>query len=148
MSSDIPVFVYGTLRNGLGNYQRILEGNTIHEEPATLPGATMLDAGGFPFVIDDGGDGVVIGEVMYLNPENADYTMARLDRLEGYRGPGKPGNMYERMTVLVKTADGTPMSAYTYIMSEGFRRHAASMPVIDSGDWTARVRSNRPMARA
>lgn len=136
MSTDLlPVFVYGTLRNGLGNYQHILEGNTVREEPATMSGATMLDAGGFPFVIAEG-EGTIIGEVMYLDPEYATLTMARLDRLEGYRGPGVPGNMYEREQVTVTSADGIPFTAYAYITSAGFRRHTNDMPVIASGDWT------------
>lgn len=135
MSTDrLPVFVYGTLRNSLGNYERILRGNTLHEEPATLSGATMLHAGGFPFVLAEG-EGAVIGEVMYLAPDNADYTMARLDRLEGCYGEGNPRNMYDRKVVTVITADGTEVTAYTYIMAEGMRRHMGTMPVIASGDW-------------
>ena len=135
MSTDLlPVFVYGTLRNSLGNYNNILRGNTVHEEPATLVGATMLDAGGFPFVTTEG-EGTIIGEVMYLDPANADHTMARLDRLEGYRGPRVPGNMYEREEVTVLSADGIPFTAYAYITATGFRRHTNRMPVIESGDW-------------
>jgi gamma-glutamylcyclotransferase (GGCT)/AIG2-like uncharacterized protein YtfP len=135
MSTDLlPVFVYGTLRNSLGNYNNILRGNTVHEEPATLVGATMLDAGGFPFVIAEG-EGTIVGEVMYLDPENATYTMARLDRLEGYRGPGVPGNMYEREEVTVLSADGIPFTAHAYITAKGFRRHTDGMPVIETGDW-------------
>lgn len=135
MSTDLlPVFVYGTLRNGLGNYERILLGNTVDERPASLRHATMLDAGGFPFVIAEG-EGTVVGEVMYLDPENADYTMARLDRLEGYRGPGLPGNMYERERVTVRFDDGTETTAFAYITAKGFRRHTRDMPIIASGDW-------------
>lgn len=135
MSADLlPVFVYGTLRNSLYNYERVLRGNTVHEEPATLVGATMLDAGGFPFVIAEG-DGIIVGEVMYLNPDNAAETMKRLDRLEGYRGPGVPGNMYEREEVVVLSADGIPVAAYTYLTAPGFRRHTNRMPVIVTGDW-------------
>lgn len=135
MSTDLlPVFVYGTLRNSLGNYNNILRGNTVHEEPATLVGATMLDAGGFPFVITEG-EGTIIGEVMYLDPANADRTMARLDNLEGYRGPGVPGNMYDRLEVTVLSEDGIPLTAFAYITAPGFRRHTNRMPVIESGDW-------------
>lgn len=133
-SNLLPVFVYGTLRNSLGNYERILRGNTVHEEPATLVGATMLDAGGFPFVITEG-EGTIIGEVMYLDPTNADFTMRCLDRLEGYRGPGLPGNMYDRLEVTVMSEDGIPLTAYAYITAPGFRHHTRGMAVIESGDW-------------
>lgn len=137
MNTATPVFVYGTLRTGLGNYQRILDGNTLHEEPATLAGATMRDAGGCPFVSLDG-TGTVTGEVMYLDPETLAVTMSRLDRLESYFGPGNPKNMYDRVQVEVTLADGSIITAYTYVTGRSMRRWARDMPIIDSGDWKNR----------
>lgn len=137
MSTDtniLPVFVYGTLRAGLGNYENILRGNTVHEAPATLSGATMLDAGGFPFVIREG-EGTIIGEVMFLDEDYLDYTMGRLDRLEGFRGPGVQGNMYEREQAQVALTDGSTVTAWVYITSPGFRRHTDTMKTITTGDW-------------
>ena len=33
-----PVFVYGTLRHGQGNYRRLLEGRTVRELPCIAKG--------------------------------------------------------------------------------------------------------------
>lgn len=135
MSTNLlPVFVYGTLRNSLHNYDAILRGNTVDERPASLRHATMLDAGGFPFVIAEG-EGTVVGEVMYLDPATATYVMARLDRLEGYRGENNPGNMYDRKQVTVRFDDGTETTAFAYITAKGFRKHVANMAIIATGDW-------------
>lgn len=136
-TTPMPVFVYGTLRSGLGNYRNVLDGNTVREVPATMFDATMFDAGGCPFVSLTG-TGTVVGEVMYLNPATAEATMKRLDRLESYRGPGHPGNMYDRVSVEVELADGTYVVAYTYVTGSAATHWTADMPVIASGDWKNR----------
>lgn len=138
-TTTLPVFVYGTLRNGEGNYQGILAGNTISEIPARLPHATMYD-GGCPFVVAEG-TGTVTGEVMALNPDTLDETMARLDRLEGYRGPGM-SNMYDRVRTTVETTDG-PVEAWVYLCGAGSEDWLDDMPVIESGDWLAHIQSRR-----
>ncbi len=100
----------------------------------------MFDSGGFPFVTREG-TGTVIGEVMHLDPATAEDTMRRLDRLEGYRGAGMPGNMYDREQVTVTLSDGTEITAWTYITAPGFRRHTERMPVVESGDWMAQAKT-------
>lgn len=133
----LPVFVYGTLRSGLGNYRNILDGNTVRETPATLHGATMYDAGGCPFVSRTG-TGTVHGEVMHLDPHTIETTMKRLDRLESYYSPGHPSNMYDRVLVEVEQSDGTRIQAYTYVTGTGAAHWTDDMPVIESGDWITR----------
>lgn len=140
--TDLPVFVYGTLRHGLGNYGRILAGNTVHEQPATLPNVTMYNAGGFPFVSLDG-ENTVTGEVMYLDPRNAEMTMRRLDRLEGFQRPGARHNMYERTQVDVTLADGITLRAWTYVTSESSQEWTEDMDVLESGDWVAHEKAMR-----
>lgn len=135
--SHLPVFVYGTLRNGLGNYLSILNGNTLREEPAVLRDAEMRDGGGCPFV-NLTGSGQVTGEVMHLNPDTIEDTMRRLDRLESYRGPNNPSNMYERVQVVVTHPDGSSTEAWTYVTGRGFAEWTDEMPVVESGDWLNR----------
>jgi gamma-glutamylcyclotransferase (GGCT)/AIG2-like uncharacterized protein YtfP len=144
----VPVFVYGTLRNGLGNYNRILAGATLHETPATLNQATMRDAGGCPFVSLDRNGGTVTGEVMYLDPATAPATMSRLDRLESYRGPNHPDNMYERILTKVTLADGTVENVFTYVTSRAFTGWVSCLPVIDSGNWHDRAETREPAMHA
>ena len=55
-----PVFVYGTLRAGQGNYWGILAGATLQERLATLEGYTLLDSG-VPFAVKREGR-IVVGE--------------------------------------------------------------------------------------
>lgn len=136
-STPLPVFVYGTLRNGLGNYNNILAGNTSREADATLAGARMLDAGGCPFV-ELTSEGTVIGEVMYLSATTEAETMVRLDRLEGFKGAGDRSNMYERVQVQVLLADASTVLAWVYVTAPGSESFTRSMPVIASGDWRNR----------
>jgi gamma-glutamylcyclotransferase (GGCT)/AIG2-like uncharacterized protein YtfP len=136
-----PVFVYGTLRSGEGNYSWALAGKTASETRATLTGAVMHDNGGFPFVtmLDATETNQVIGDLMYINPDDYFLVMNSLDGLEGYRGPGNPGNMYDRVLVTVTTEDGTEVEAYTYLVASDLYEYRVSrLPVIDSGDWLNR----------
>lgn len=137
----LPVFVYGTLRSGLGNYQSILAGHTDAEVPASLSGVTMYDAGGCPFV-SDRGTGTVVGEIMYLTPADVEETMVRLDRLEGFRDFNNPRNMYERTQVVVTVTDGpdagTQVTVWTYLTAASTRDWTTSMRIVESGDWTNR----------
>lgn len=47
----LPVFAYGTLRPGEGNYAWALAGKTTAEVPATVVGMVLLDGPGFPFTV-------------------------------------------------------------------------------------------------
>jgi gamma-glutamylcyclotransferase (GGCT)/AIG2-like uncharacterized protein YtfP len=146
----LPAFVYGTLRNGEGNYSWCLSGRTLAEQPATLSGARMWSNGGFPFVsMKDAEDNhVVVGELMYI-PENLFADVLRdLDSLEGYRGPGAASNLYDREIVTVTTADGEQVEAYTYLVSERIYtdrlRECDPSIVIGDGDWIAYIAERRP----
>lgn len=140
MTHRTPVFVYGTLRSGLGNYAWALHGKTTREQPAVLTGAVMHDNGGFPFVTttDATPDNIVLGDLMDIDPALYDDVMSSLDSLEGFIAPGYLGNMYERALVTVTTEDGTDVEAYTYLVAPHlYQRRVQHLPVIDSGDWIA-----------
>ena len=118
------IFVYGTLRAGYGNHQRLLrKAQGLDLKACTQPGFRMFSAGGFPMVaalpVEQGG-GVVQGEVYEVD----DATLLALDRLEGHP------QWYRRTPVLL----GNGMSAETYLMP---LERCATYPVVASGDWTA-----------
>lgn len=69
------VFVYGSLRQGMGNHY-MMEG-TEFIGTAVVNGYRLLDVGAFPAVIV--GEGEVVGEVY----EVKEADLARLDRFEG-----------------------------------------------------------------
>lgn len=141
MTSLLPVFVYGTLRTGQGNYNWALAGRTLHETPATLSGARMYDNNrGFPFVttLDADPTDTVTGDLMVLDPDGYRDVMRDLDGLEGYFGPGSAMNMYDRVTVTVTTADGTRVQAHTYLVAPGlYQRRVRHLPRVEYGDWLA-----------
>lgn len=150
-TQQIPFFVYGTLRSGEGNYSWALKGRTVAEPTATLTGAVMHDNNGsFPFVTTTDADETdkVVGDLMYIQPDLYHDVMADLDGLEGFYGPGYPGNMYERVIVtVVSSATGESVEAYTYLVADSlYQRRVRNMPVVESGDWIAhkRARDRRP----
>lgn len=135
LNGVLPVFVYGTLRHGEGNYRRNLQGATVREQEAMLPDATMR-AAGCPFVTAHNplpvtpantarthsrfaaaeGNPSVTGEVMWINAADYEDTMADLDTLEGYTGPDGAHNLYNRRMAWVRLTgqsnllDGTPIA--------------------------------------
>ena len=144
----LPVFVYGTLRTGEGNWQWALQGKTVSDAQATLAGVQMYDQGGFPFVMrgEDASE-TVVGDLMEIEPDLYDKVMGSLDSLEGYT-PGSRFNLYDRDIVTVTTADGIEHRAYVYLVAkqrEGSVR--AGCPRIESGDWID-FDSNRPVETA
>jgi gamma-glutamylcyclotransferase (GGCT)/AIG2-like uncharacterized protein YtfP len=139
-NQELPVFVYGTLRNGMGNYDRILAGRTVEEYPAVLPKHKMFSVG-IAYVTDcDAGDnGMVIGEVMYVEPGRYKEVLARLDSLEGYRPGGGRYNHYERVrrTAVITTESGEQKSVEVWVYHGGvdhLNRFSEAQRV-KSGDW-------------
>lgn len=131
----LPFFVYGTLRPGEGNYSWALEGKTSREATAVLDGATMYGTRGFPYVILTPGERQVTGTLCFVRDEEYEETLAALDFLEGYRGPGE-NNHYDRVVRTVVTEDGESVQAYVYVASENHAESVrASQPVIECGDW-------------
>jgi gamma-glutamylcyclotransferase (GGCT)/AIG2-like uncharacterized protein YtfP len=129
---QLPAFVYGTLRKGFGNYNRILSGRTVRELPGVLLGAAMYDVanGGFPGIVPDAEE-LVHGELMWIDGTVYDQVMRSLDSLEGYR-EGNENSMYIRSTVLVHIAGAeAPVEAWTYIWNGGVDRYTK----VSGGDW-------------
>lgn len=134
-TSVTKVFVYGTLRRGNGNY-RLLDGNTVAEYPAVLPGARLY-ASGIPWVTDCPDGSQVIGELMVLRADVADVVLQRLDRLEGYR-PGRGGNMYERVPRPVLFDDDGRLRrtmAWVYFAGHAVASRLTDRDRVPGGDW-------------
>jgi gamma-glutamylaminecyclotransferase len=116
------VFVYGTLREGCGNYHRLLAPAKPVARGRTLPEFTMYHLGGFPGVVE-GGRTSVVGEVFSVDDE----TRERLDHLEGHP------TFYRRTPITLE--DGSKVE--TYLLQQGTRSFAG-YEVIDTGDWLNR----------
>jgi gamma-glutamylcyclotransferase (GGCT)/AIG2-like uncharacterized protein YtfP len=114
ISEQLPVFVYGTLRNGLSNYKRLLTSRTSVETPGILRGYSMYTNGGFPMIVEAAESDLVSGEVMWIRSGDYSRVIADLDRLEGFRSVGDARNLYNRETVEVDTVAGV-FRCYAYI---------------------------------
>ncbi len=112
-----PIFVYGTLKRGHANYQRLLAGLTVAEEPAWLPGAALYTAGPYPFLVravDLVAPGATVyGELITVQPDQYDRVLAALDDLEDFR-PGRADNLYERDIIMAQTVGGA-REAWVYV---------------------------------
>jgi len=128
-----PVFVYGTLRAGQGNYHHILLGTTSNERPAVLHGHTLLGLG-VPFATPRDGK-IVVGEVMDVRPELWAGVLRRLDYLEGYQGPGRD-NTYVREVREVVLDEGGTVEAYVYLAGS-MGPWIDGAPEVPGGDWVA-----------
>jgi gamma-glutamylcyclotransferase (GGCT)/AIG2-like uncharacterized protein YtfP len=131
----LPLFVYGTLRRGFGNYNNYLRGKVADIVPGTIKGE-MFDVGAFPAVVC--GEYTVVGELMYI--DLADYvdTMKNCDILEGYN-PDADFNMYERQIIEVNTEDGIK-HAWVYIWE---MTPPSNYRKVANGDWAAYYRNRQ-----
>lgn len=115
------VAVYGTLREGQGNWSNILEGVANKLSTEKVYGYKMYNTGYFPAAVEDTDKSIVVE--LY---EVDDNTLRRLDNLEGYSKGNEEHNMYNKDTV--ETSMG-PASLYVWNSSIN------SMEEITSGDW-------------
>ncbi|MBT2541228.1 gamma-glutamylcyclotransferase [Streptomyces sp. ISL-44] len=138
-TAPLPFFVYGTLRPGEVNHDLFLRGRTVSEEPAGLPDAALYEGPGYPFAVDCPGS-VVVGELITAAPGAYGELLAALDVLEEYGGPGRPGNVYDRIARDAVRPDGTPVRAWVYLASPLLARDLReSGTEIPGGDWLKRL---------
>ncbi len=142
LAVQAPIFVYGTLRHGQGNYHWALEGRTQAEYPAVLTGHAIYPAahGGFPYLTEADPHSAVLGELMVIHPHCYAQVLANLDRLEGYR-PHAADSHYQRVRRQVTYRhphSGQHLAvAWAYLAGpEAAARLAAAQP-IPHGDWLA-----------
>ncbi len=121
------IFVYGTLKQGFGNHDRIFGGFDIKITPAWTYGK-LYDLGCFPALTE--GNNTVYGELIeFDNPE----ILRRVDCLEGYKGTNHPHNYYERRMIDVFVGSDT-VNAWVYVLSdEQIKQYDGK--IIVSGKW-------------
>jgi 4-oxalocrotonate tautomerase family enzyme len=121
VAERLPFFVYGTLKPGESNYLRLLAGRTVREEPATLSGAALFDAGAYPYLVlaeqADGAlvepDATVAGVLIDVPLGIYADVLRELDNLEDFVA-GRGTNAYERVAASIQTAAG-PVQCWVYI---------------------------------
>jgi gamma-glutamylcyclotransferase (GGCT)/AIG2-like uncharacterized protein YtfP len=123
------IFVYGTLMRGESRFE-VLKRFGIECSLLAEAQGQLFDLGLFPGMTREcASESHVHGEFIRLrNPEAA---LAALDRIEGFRGYGKPGSLYRRELIPVHVGDGRIRTAWTYCLDAS----ADDAQVILSGDW-------------
>jgi len=112
------VAVYGTLREGQGNWNWALRGRSDKLGDTEVSGFLMYNTGGFPAVVHATDEDVIKIEVYEVDDE----VFADLDRLEGYP------TMYTREQV-----DTEYGPAWLYIWNSS----TARLQLLPEGDWVA-----------
>ena len=112
ISDHLPLFVFGTLRLGQENHH-CLEGHYEQMLAASLRGYVRLH----PLLIARQADGIVDGELYFLDDDEYDATLAGCDELEEIPSGQLVGRDYQRKRVTVTTVSG-PFEAWAYVQPE------------------------------
>ena len=134
-----PVFVYGTLRPGQPNWERLLAGRCERVAAGRLTGVELLDCGHYPAAVERPEAGDAIGDVLWVQPAAWPEVLAALDHLEGY-DPADPEPLYTRVIRPVEVA-GELVDCWVYVA--GAQIAGSARPVVESGDWIAHC-ADRP----
>lgn len=128
----IPIhfFVYGTLRRGQSNYQRLLEDKKGFEfvGPAVTINKYTMFSSGIPFVHKQPATSVIKGEVIMVWNNK---LIKSLDTLEGHRDGERHG--YHREQTPVRLDNGINMVAWLY-----YFYGVPHGTIVQSGDWLDR----------
>ena len=133
----IPFFVYGTLRKGFYNYDRILKGNVDKIVNATIDGYDMFSLGYYPGIVK--GSNKIVGEVIYVKPSKYLQMVQCLDQLEGYNPKKKNYSLYLREIKKVTLENGEQIDAYVYIYNQ---KTNENHKLIENGDWASYQKEN------
>lgn len=116
------VFVYGTLLSGLRLSYLLDDSEFVGQAIAS---AILYDLGPFPAIKK--GDGLVIGEIYYVD-EN---TLKALDDVEGYNESDKSNSLYIRSKIKLIQPVGIQSDIYAYFYNPPIREDN----LIPSGDY-------------
>ena len=122
----LPVFVYGTLKQGHGNNGVMQRAKGVFVAEAKLSNMQLLHLGCFPGMVrTTNPEDVVYGEVWYVPPEGVPH----LDALEGYDRDADRGMYLCRTCTPVSVEDPNVLfTASTYLWNREGR-----WPLIPSG---------------
>ena len=121
------LLVYGTLKRGFSNHNRIFSGYDIKITPAWTYGE-LYDLGYFPALTE--GDHKVYGELVEFDD---DKLLEELDRLEGFLQEDSKANFYDRIERSIHCENGE-LKAWVYVLNPN-RCHRHTTQLIRSGIW-------------
>jgi gamma-glutamylcyclotransferase (GGCT)/AIG2-like uncharacterized protein YtfP len=122
-------FFYGTLMRGESRFD-CLKAFGITCCLLADTNAVLVDLGAYPGMLPaTASDQAVHGEFVRLTDANA--ALQALDEIEGFRGYGKSGSLYQRTLICVHVGDHRFRQAWAYQVA----KPAPDQPRIPSGDW-------------
>ncbi len=129
------VFVYGSLRSGMFNYEKLLKGKVKGLKKGTIYGELFhIENKGYPAVIC--GEEEITGELMTF--KNFNKTLFELDELENFKVLDE-NSEYLREFVEVSLEDGTKETAYFYkYNTKSILNKEDKLLKVKSGDWFKR----------
>ena len=114
---QLPLFVYGTLRQGESNHDWHLGGRFLQVIPARLAEhVRRVGHHGYFVVLPEAG-AQVEGELFFLDPAQYAETMQRCDRLEEIPPGALAGAWYARRVVTVEAGTETHQ-AWVYLQAD------------------------------
>lgn len=127
----LPVFVYGTLRQGFANHARFCF-DVLEVIPASTAGRLYDLPYGFPAMVP-ADDGRVIGEVLVFPDPVA--ALRRLDHLEGFRAEGP--RHYDRIDVTARLWVGhQSVRSWCYVYpSSRIELLKSDARIVETGNW-------------
>jgi gamma-glutamylcyclotransferase (GGCT)/AIG2-like uncharacterized protein YtfP len=123
------VFVYGTLMRGESRFSAL----AVHEPTCILTGygpGTLYDLENYPGLVLTGQRELLV-EGEFVQFERVEDALHALDAIEGFRGFGRPGSLYERTLVDVEVGEDRPRTAWTYVLPEA----PSDVRAIPSSSW-------------
>ncbi|GHG11556.1 hypothetical protein GCM10017783_24840 [Deinococcus piscis] len=131
--SDIHshVFVYGTLKPGHRNAAWASAVAQPQAQPASIGSAELHHLGRYPGLVFAETGEQVQGYLYTYPPAQLDAVLAKMDELEGYRGPQHPENLYTRELREVTLVDGTACMAWVYVYAQPLPPES----LIEDGRW-------------
>lgn len=127
---QLPFFAYGTLMPKQANYF-IWEPFVIGAQPAQFLQATLHNLGDFP-MLREGGEGIVHGFMVDINPAIYEQCLADLDYLENYRPDDLENSLYHRVERHIQRVDGQKQAAWVYVGNPAVVSH---YPIVPTGNW-------------
>jgi len=110
------VFVYGTLMRGESRFPALVAHEPTRILTAYGPGS-LYDLENFPGLVLTGQRELLV-EGEFVRFERVEEALGALDAIEGFRGFGRPGSLYERTLVDVEVGEDRRRTAWTYVLPE------------------------------
>lgn len=140
----MQVFVYGTLRTGMYNYEKYFQGHVVHRQKGYVKGElySIIDKV-YPALIP--GERMILGELMDMDDT---FSVEIVDEMEGYYGPHRLDNEYHKMMCTIydldKTTEIGAFPVYMYNLDNPHHLHTLGQ-IIEENDYVTYQKKKREL---